>query len=219
VFELDDGTWFHTFETWKSYDNAGPFDLNVWGLFSRDGGRTWTDKIPVAVGTAHNRSYSHGLGIRRSDGRIFISSWTAEPQLQKSFDLHAVVSTDGTARTWEKPVPMGIPGQTSCPVELRPGRLAIVYSHREGTDQPGIKAVLSEDDGLTWSLDSPVVLWDAYGKESLGVAKSSTYPTSHDAIAYGAPKITRLDDDTAIASFWCTQGGDTHCRWCRLRVE
>ncbi|MBM4072597.1 MAG: exo-alpha-sialidase [Planctomycetes bacterium] len=219
VVELDDGTWFHTFETWKSYDNAGTFDLNIYGLFSRDGGRTWHDQTPVAVGTQAGRSYSHGMTIRRRDGRIFLAVWTAEAQLQSSYDLCGVLSSDPSGRAWEAPVSLRIPGQTSCPVELRPGLLVIVYSHRERTEQPGIKAVASDDDGHTWSLATPAILWDAYGKESLGVARSSTYPSSHDAIAYGAPKITRLDDATAIASFWCTQGGDTHCRWCCLKVS
>jgi len=78
--------------------------------------------------------------------------------------------------------------------------------------------VLSRDGGKTFDLSEPLVVWDAYGKESLGVARSSTYPSSHDSIAYGAPKIVRLDRDHAIASYWCTQGADTHCRWCLVRV-
>ena len=64
----------------------------------------------------------------------------------------------------------------------------------------------------------PSLLWDAYGRESLRVARTATYPSSHDAIAYGAPKIIRLDGDHAMASFWCTQGADTHCRWCKIRI-
>lgn len=218
VIEQADGTWFHAFETWKTYDDAGPFDLNSYGMFSRDGGRTWHDKTPIAVGTGDHRSYSHGIPAALHDGRIWISMWAAEPQLQKFFPLVAVTSRDGTFREWSSPAPLGIPGQTSCSVELRPGRLLIVYSHREGTDQPGIKAVLSEDGGRTWSLDAPLTLWDAYGKEALGVARTSTYPSGHDAIAYGAPKITRIDDDHALACFWCTQGGDTHARWCVVRA-
>ncbi|MCX6624603.1 MAG: cytochrome P450, partial [Acidobacteria bacterium] len=122
------------------------------------------------------------------------------------------------ARSWSEPHSTSIPGQSSCIAELGGGRMLIIYSHRENTDQPGLKVVLSEDGGTTWQLDQPLVVWDAYGKEALGVARSATYPSSHDAIAYGAPKIVRLDDTAALASFWCTQGGDIHCRWCRIRL-
>lgn len=218
LVELEDGTWFHVFDTWKSYDNSGPFELQTYGLFSSDRGQTWWGKTPVAVGADQNRSYSHGQTTRLSDGRLYLSVWAAEPQLQSNYGLYAVTSTDATARSWEEPVPLGIPGQTSASVDMGNGRRVIVYSHRENTDQPGIKAVLSKDGGRNWNLVDQLVLWDAYGRESLGVPRTDTYPSSHDVIAYGAPKITRLDDNAAIASFWCTQGPDTHCRWCRLAI-
>ena len=221
IIELEDGSWFHTVETWNTYDHVGPFALQTYGVFSRDGGRTWTDRIDVANGAKDDRAYSHSHGERLPDGRIFLTAWAAESQLQSDYDVHTVVSTDATGRQWEAPLATGIPGQTSCSVHLGDGRVLIVYSHREGTEQPGIKVVASEDDGRTWLLDKPLVIWDAYGKESLGVARTDTYPSSHDAIAYGAPRIIGASDDgtSALATFWCTQGADTHCRWCRVAID
>ncbi|MCX6624225.1 MAG: sialidase family protein, partial [Acidobacteria bacterium] len=64
IVELPDGAWFQGFETWKSYENAGPFELNSYGLFSRDQGRTWHDRVTVASGVARNLSHSHGIPIR-----------------------------------------------------------------------------------------------------------------------------------------------------------
>ena len=214
MIELGDGTWFQMVETWKAYDDAGPFDLNSYGLFSRDGGHSWGEKVPLAV--ADGRSYSHGQPGRLADGRVLVSLWTAEPDLQAFHDLHTFVSTDASAQEWETPRATGIPGQTGGAVELSPGRLLIIYSHREGTDQPGIKIVSSHDGGRSWSVDQPLTVWDAYGKEALGVAQTDTYPSSHDAIAYGAPRLVRLDQHRAVACFWCTQGGDTHCRWAEV---
>lgn len=219
VVELPDGSWFQLFDTWKDYENAGPFDVNSYGLFSADGGRTWRDKVAVAVGTAEERSYSHGIAAPMRDGRVFVSYWTATQDLQTSFDLHTVISTDASARQWSRPLPTGVPGQTSCVADAGNGCMWMIYSHREHTEQPGIKVVLSTDAGRTWRRDEPLVVWDAYGKESLGVARSNTYPSSHDAIAYGAPRVVALDGGSAIASFWCSQGGDTHCRWCRIRIR
>ena len=218
VVELENGEWFQAYETWKAYDNAGPFNLNVFGLISRDRGRTWPEKVTVADGSGHDRSYSHMSPIKQSDGRLIASTWTAEPQLQKYFGLHLIRSVDTTARTWEAPVSIGVPGQTSTLAPLGGGRLLLIYSHREETDQPGIKVVFSDDDGRTWSIDKPLTVWDAYGREALGVARSATYPSSHDAIAYGAPRIVALDDRSAIACWWCTLGADTHCRWARITV-
>jgi len=217
MIELDEGLLFQAFETWKTYENQDPFDLQTYGLFSRDGGSTWGDRVAIAHGGSA-RSYSHGRPIRLSDGRLLVVLWTAEAHLEISHDLHAAVSTDASGTEWSEPRSLGIHGQTNWPVELTPGCLALVYSHREETDQPGIKVVLSTDGGDTWDLDRQVTAWDAYGKEALGVPRTDTYPSSHDAIAYGAPQATRLNDAELLVGFWCTQGADTHCRWCRVRV-
>lgn len=218
VIELADGRWFQAFETWKPYEDAGSFDLDTYGLFSADGGHTWTDRVVIARGAAEGRSYSHGIPTRLGDGRLFVSLWAAESQLQTYHGLWSVTSLDPEGREWSAPVDLGIPGQTSCAADLGGGRMLIIYSHRDDPDQPGIKVVLSEDGGRNWNVADPLVVWDAYGKEALGVPRTDTYPSSHDVIAYGAPRIIRLDDEHAMACFWCTQGSDTHCRYGRIRV-
>ena len=217
IIELADGSWFLSAETWKSYDNDGPHNLNSYGLFSRDRGQTWGERVEIANGAATERSYSHGVPVQLRDGRILVVYWAAEPQLQSYYDLHTVVSADTTGRAWGAPKPTGIPAQTSCAVQLGGDRLLIIYSHRDNTDQPGVKIAASADGGDTWEYAQPLVVWDAYGKEAIGVARTDTYPSSHDAIAYGAPRLTPIDDDHAVAAFWCTQGADTHCRWAVIR--
>jgi len=216
LIELEGGELFQAYETWKSYDNDGPFNLNVFGLISQDGGRTWPEKVMVADGSTDGRSYSHASPVKCPDGRLMATTWTAESELQRYYDLHVLRSVDATARTWHAPVSTGVPGQTSTLAPLGDGRLLLIYTHREETDQPGLKVICSEDDGQTWTLESPLTVWDAYGREALGVPRTATYPSSHDAIAYGAPRIVALDTRTAVACWWCTLGADTHCRWARI---
>jgi hypothetical protein len=219
MIELEDGTWFQSIETWKHHGDAGPFDLNTYGMFSRDRGRTWDRRVPVAVGSDNNRSFSHGMPTQLSDGRVLISLWAAESQLQTSHDVHMVRSIDGSCREWTEPKSLGVFAQTTGTADMGNGRMLMIYSHREQTEQPGLKVVLSEDAGDSFDNEDPLIVWDAYGKEALGVARSDTYPSSHDAIAYGAPRIVRLDDQHALAVFWCTQGADTHIRWSKVRVD
>ena len=218
MIELTDGTWFQAFETWKHHDDANPYDLNTYGMFSSDSGRSWGGRIPIAVGRDEGRSYSHGMPIQLSDGRVFISLWTARFDLDAFYDLHMVRSTDATCRRWVGPRPLGIPGQSSGAVELKDGRILLIYSHRDDTDQPGIKVVMSDDAGDCFDAREPLVVWDAYGKEALGVPRTDKYPGKHDAIAYGAPRILRLSEREALAILWCTQSADTHCRWTRVQV-
>ena len=218
AIELEDGNWMQIFETWKSYDNAGSHLNKTFALFSSDAGRSWGDWVDVADGTGEDRSYSHGSFIRLSNGRLLGSLWTGNLEMTQFFDLHFVTSLDASGQTWSRPRASKIPGQTSGVLEMGSGQLVLVYSHRENTDQPGIKVIFSEDGGETWSPD-PVVVWDAYGKEALGVPRTDRYPSSHDVIAYGAPHIIGLTANELMVSFWCTQSGDTHARYCRLRLD
>ena len=219
IVELDDGRWMQLCSTWKSYDNAGAHNLNSFVLFSDDEGKSWGGWVDVANGLKDDRSYSHGHIIRLRDGRFFCVFWAGNAQLTEFYDLCTVTSDDLGGQRWGRPVSTGIPGQSSYPASMEDGRCILVYSHRENTDQPGIKLIVSDDEGKTWDSDDPFVAWDAYGKESLGVPRSSNYPSSHDAIAYGAPHVAHIDDDMALVSFWCTQSGDTNCRFCLLRIR
>lgn len=218
LIELPDGTWLQTFETWKPYEHTGPYDLQIYGLFSNDRGKTWGDKTVIANGAPDDKSFSHAIPITLDDGRLFMSSWGATPQFDKFIGNWAVVSTDATGKTWEKPYDLNVPGQSSCACNLGGGRILLAYSHRDNTDAPGIKVALSTDNGLTFDTDNTLLAWDAYGKEALGVAKTDKYPNAHDAIAYGAPKIMRLSDDEALVVFWATQGADTHARWNKVKI-
>ena len=216
VIELHDGRWMQIIETWKSYDNTGSHRNWTFALFSDDEGLRWGDWTDVANGTDRDRSYSHGSFVALADGTMEGMLWTGNLAMDEFYDLHAVHSADA-GRTWSTPTATGIPGQTSALVVLSDGRRALAYSHRDNTEQPGIKLIVS-DDGVTWDHASPLILWDAYGKEALGVSRTDMYPGSHDAIAYGAPQLAVVDDGDLLASFWCTQSSDTHARWVRVSV-
>lgn len=219
LVEVGDGRWMQTFETWRPYGYDGPFDLQIYAMFTEDGGKTWKDRTVVASGADDNKSFSHAIPVKLDDGRLFMSSWGATSQFDEFIGNWAIISSDQSGTKWEKPWDMRIPGQSSCVCNMGGKRLLVAYSHREGTDTPGIKVAVSADCGRTWDTDNAILVWDAYGKEALGVPKTDKYPSAHDAIAYGAPKVTRLSESEAIITFWATQGADTHCRWHRVALQ
>jgi hypothetical protein len=110
-----------------------------------------------------------------------------------------------------------MPGQTNDVADLGDGRFVGFFTVRESA-QPGFRAVLSEDWGKTWDLDNQIVVWDASGRDRLGVSAPDSYPRSHDTIAFGAPTASRLLDGDVLVSFWCTEMSITHVRYARLRV-
>lgn len=218
VVELANGEWLQHAEPWIAYDSTLPYDVRTYAMFSGDRGRKWTAPNDIANGMAEDRGYSHGHIIPRPDGSLYALYWTMNAKMAEFYDLHWNASTDATARQWTKPQPTGISGQSSYPVVIDDRRMAIIYSQRD-SKQAGIKVVLSKDRGRTWDIAHAVVVWDAYGKEALGVPMTDKYPSSHDAIAYGAPHLCKINDRELIASFWCTQSADTHVRFARLALE
>jgi hypothetical protein len=217
ILLLEDGSWLQAFDVTKAYDDPCPTKPRIVGFVSSDEGQTWSGPHPIAGSLQHARTFWHMRLIRRCNNRPIGFAWTADESGQEFLSLHRVAgSADGL--TWSEPTPTGIPGQTNCPVDLGEDRLAIAYTRRGG-DMPGIYVSLSKDDGHTWDLQNQVQVWDAYGRESLGVPRTATYPSSHDDIAFGAPNLIKLSDNELLASFWATIAGQTVCRWARVRIE
>ena len=187
------------------------------GLVSRDRGASWEHAGPIANGAAEQISFFHGRVIRLLDGRLFTLLWARDERTDSFLSLHRVVS-DTNGRSWSPPEPTGIQGQTSWAVDLGNDMMVAAYTLREDA-QPGIRAIASHDGGRTWDLDRQVVVWDATGRETIGVASAQTYPQSHDVIAFGRPVAMRLADGDVLVSYWCTDLSLTQAQWARIRVE
>ena len=217
VIELADGRWMQLSEPWIAYESTKPFDVRTYVMISADEGRTWGPEIPIANANADGSAFSHGHIIHLPDGRLYALYWTMNRDMTEFHGLSWNTSTDETGVEWTEPQRTGIPGQSCYPVVIDDQRMAIIYSERE-SQAPGIKVVLSEDAGRTWDIDNAAVVWDAYGEEALGVPMTDSYPGSHDAIAYGAPHLAKLNDHELLAAYWCTQSADTHVRFARLEI-
>ena len=171
----------------------------------------------IADGLNQDINYFHGRFVHRLDGGIFAMLWAQDAQSGRFLHNHLVMA-DPTGQQWSDPMPTNVFGQTSRLVDLSEDRVFLVYSLRE-SESPGIMGVLSEDNGRSFDLDNQVVLWDAYGKESLGVPRTDQYPSSHDVIAFGAPNAILLDDGSIMVAYWATQAGLAHVRWARLALK
>jgi hypothetical protein len=217
IVELADGRWFWPFDQWKAFDEEGPYQPRTLGLFSGDAGRSWGDMLAYADGAADGKGFWHGKPIVLEDGRLATLYWAADMKTGANLPNH-ICYGDASGREWGAPTATNLPGQTNALVDLGDGRLCAVYTWREA-GRPGIMAALSTDGGRTWDLDGQVRLWDATGRDRLGVVALDIYPRSHDTIAFGAPAALRLRDGDVYAAWWCMQAGLVHARWARLRVE
>lgn len=218
VIELNDGRWFLPCDRWHAFDSRQPYRPQVVGLFSDDHGVTWTNPVVIADTNPQNKGFWHGQVFRLDDSRLFTLFWTA--LIKENLDnqgLHRCVgSSDG--KEWSEPVRTEVPGQTNHAVDLGKGRMLDLYTRRDGP-RPGFFAVLSANEGQTWDLENQVCVWDASGRDKLGVNAPDTFPRSHDTIAFGAPRAIGLADGDVMATYWCTEMSVTHVRCARLRVQ
>lgn len=217
VIELAGGDWLLPFDKGKSYEDRTPLTPVMLALFSKDRGASWTETIRLGDGSAVGKAHWHGRFIPLFDGRIFTMLWTQDVATGRFIDLHRTVS-DLTGRRWETPVPTGLIGQTCWAVDLGDGRMFAAYTVRE-TQPPGIYGAVSADRGQTWDTESRLVLWNASGRETVGISSRDSYPVSHDTIAFGRPQATRLANGDVMVSFWCTEAAVTCAQWVRISLS
>ena len=79
----------------------------------------------------------------------------------------AVIESADNGRTWTEPVPVGLGTAQvpAFPLQLRDGRILLIYGNRQFPF--GCQAIASRDLGKTWDIDNFLMLayvsWDNYG--------------------------------------------------------
>ncbi|MBT3344193.1 MAG: exo-alpha-sialidase [Gemmatimonadetes bacterium] len=164
-----------------------PF-YEVWLLRSSDDGGTW-----AWTTLASDPKCQVGLGesslLRTGDGDV-IAMMRAEPVRQHPH-LHLSRSSDA-GLTWSEPVNTRISGHPPHLLCLRDGRILCSYGFRQ--ERMGIRVVVSDDDGHTWS--EPRVLRD----DGCGRGGDLGYPVT-----------VQLSDDSLLTVYYFTGAdGITH---------
>ena len=108
---------------------------------SRDRGRSWG--APVEVARKQGVIFSEPSAAQTASGTILVAS-----REENHGHIHLSASRDG-GTTWEPPRDLGVWGFPSHCVALGDGRVVIVYGRRRAPF--GIRAIVSADDGASWS--------------------------------------------------------------------
>jgi len=149
----DDGTSFHFMSFITPKDD--PFAA---------GSGDW--KGPYAFG-GHRWFYPRGLML--PNGRILcVLRCQRDPTSVMWTELY---KSDDGGQTWQFLSRVNDFGEPSSPVRMRDGRLVMVYGYR--MPPYGVRAVVSEDEGLTWG--SEIIVRDDGGSWDLG------YPNAWEA--------------------------------------
>jgi len=176
-------------DVWENGYVEGP---SAWFIISRDGGRTYNEGYLMAA----EDGIIHGDARVTFDGdEMIVYFWRYDIKNNRDDPVHRSVSSDG-GRTWSKPQPIDLKMQISNPFFVERGLTMCLTQDRFG-ESPGLKAILSYDEGQTWDFSSAVYL---FGTDS---RPDGTNPFAQfDQYKFGCSTMRRLSQNEAMCVYW-----------------
>lgn len=173
-------------------DEEAPGTVAAYG--SSDG-CTWTrlGEVPIPEGLTPNH-FHEPHAIELEDGRILGMIRAQGPGVFHEFTIYQTISEDG-GRTWSVPQPLNVAGSPPHLLKHSSGAIVCVYGRRE--DPYSERAILSRDNGATWS-DEYTIHPAARG--DLGYPASAELPNGDLVTVY----YERLEGDS-FTSLLCTK--------------
>jgi hypothetical protein len=222
---LPSGEVLVTFETFKEYDEAGPWREKSGVLRSADEGRTW-GSMSLAGETdpdadPHGTMWFDPRIARFPDGRLAMWFYAFRHATTTDGPNHVSWSADD-GRTWSRPAPTSLWGQATYPIVLaQPGGELVIFQQRR-TEPHVMVAACSADQGRTFDERS---VTEVYRHElpSAGAADgrldSQAYLMSMAKFTYGHPCGVALDADRAWVAWYAGSIERTQIRSAVLRIE
>ncbi len=212
-----------TFETFKQYDEPGPWRYLGGLLRSRDGGQTWGECVISAASDPdedpHDTMWWDPRIARLASGELVQFTYAFRHRTRTEGPVHALWSQD-EGRTWTAPTSTGLTGQASYPIPLDDGRL-IVLQQRRGDEQT-IVAQVSADGGRTFDMAAETVVYrhepiSAPGAD--GGLSAFDYLMSMDRFTFGHPCGAAIGPDEVLAIWYAGDATRTAIHSARLRID
>lgn len=202
ICTLSSGEIVATFETFKEYDESGPWHYQAGLVISPDNGTTWLPARIAAEVASDGTMWWDPRVTQLADSRLVQFYHAIHYPTGTDRPIHIAWSEDG-GRTWTYPMSTGLEGQHSWPIPLTDGRLLIAVLRRH--NPKGIVLFLSEDGGRTFDPASETWVYRHQGF-SVGAADGSVssveYFDDMDAFTFGQPTGVALPDGDAIVCYF-----------------
>ena len=224
LWTLPDGEVLFTFETFKEYDEVGPWRYRGGLLRSSDDGRTWGSQVISAAsdfeGDPHDTMWWDPRIARLEDGTLVQFYYAFRHRTGGEGPVHAGWSTDD-GWTWTPPTPTSLHRQATYPIALPEGSGQRLVAFRQ--DRTGAGTMLlaySEDGGRTFGRDGETVIHEHAGAPAGaadGSLSSFDYLISMDRFTFGHPCGVALGPDRVLLVYYA--GGLTRTAVCAATVR
>jgi BNR repeat protein len=177
----------------KSYDKGDTFSEGE--IMAADTGILYGDARPTFI-----------------DGKLVIFLWTLDLLKMEDQPIH-VISTENSAESWSDPAPINITTQIMSPMYFGNGNMLAIHQDRFSKN-PGLKAVLSYDNGMNWDKTTETTLYGADNKPD------GTNPFAQfNQFQFGYSSLLKTGNTSCLASFWYSNGVTTSISVMKISVE
>jgi hypothetical protein len=202
VVVLTDGRWLAPAALLTDKAHLGE-KVVVWE--SADEGKSWDNEYTVFSDPAGEKGFFEQKIIETIPGDLFAFAWTVELGTYKDLNNHYAVSTDG-GRSWSQPHQTSITGQTLTPLWLGGDNFLLVYNYRQSPQ--GVKIAIANITDSKCQVVDEAFLWQPESAQMKpNTLENGDGIDSFDDFKFGLPSLTRLDDGTFLAVFWCYDQG------------
>lgn len=212
-----------TFETFKQYDEPGPWRYLGGLVRSHDRGRSWGECVISAAsdpdGDPHDTMWWDPRIARLPSGELVQFTYAFRHRTRTEGPVHALWSRDD-GRTWTPPTSTGLVGQASYPITLDDGRL-VVLGQRRGAEQT-VVAHLSLDGGRTFDAAAATVVYQHESTSAPGAdgaLSAFDYLMSMDQFTFGHPCGVATGPDEVLAIWYAGGPTRTAIHSARLRID
>ena len=220
---LPSGDVLCTFETFKQYDEPGPWRYRGGLLRSPDGGETWGECVISAASDAqhdpHDTMWWDPRIARLPNGKLVQFVYAFRHATGTEGPVHVLHSRDD-GRTWSTPASTGIAGQATYPVALDDGRL-VAITQRRGHEQ-SIVANVSGDGGRSFDVAAQTVVYRHEATSAAGADGALSpfdYLMSMDRFTFGHPCGVAIGPDEVLAVWYAGGRERTEIRCAQLRIH
>jgi len=207
------------YEAWKAYDDPSPGEHHAVLRVSHDEGHTFPQTYIVAHDAAARRFYwDQRLDVEPASGQLIALFWTHDRVAGQDINVH-VSQGWPTGRSWAGPFDAGFAGQIASPLCLGGERVLAVYVHRH--DPPSLRAILSEDFGRRWDVESELVFYESEAGRESGIGgkrEFAAYWEDMSRWSFGHPEAGRLSNGDLFVAYYAGGPHAMGMHWVRIAL-
>jgi len=223
LVRFPDGVIAYPFESYKEYDDPAPARHGAWMLISRDGGKSFSERVLVARHPEDQIYYwDQRLCVGAGTDEFVALFWSHDLAQKTDLNVHFRRASLSDKNFASAPLSQtNIPGQIAAPLLLNDGRILAFVVNRT---KPGTMTLWqSSDGGDTWPEKDSLIVYTHDERATISQGAKDVdfkqYWEDMGKWSFGHPVIRPLGDGCVLVTFYAGSPDCMSVRWARINVN